>query len=207
MSVYRPEEPAQYRPEYSDQFGWYIGDDEYDFEAEVTSDLVIFARWTIPQYQIIFDTDGDPSTTDDQVTVTVDAGQVANLLEGTVVTPPQDGNNYELQGWYSDPSDDATVFDLNTAITPDNAPAEGTVIYPRWVVLHQITFDWDGDQTTEEDRVVVDVPNNGHVACPEPREGYGTVTGWYVNADFSGDPFDFENVTITGPIVLYPKYE
>ncbi len=207
LSVYRPEEPTGYRPEYSDQFGWYIGDDEYDFEAEVTSDLVLFARWTIPQYQIIFDTDGDAATTDDRVTVTVDAGQVANLPEGTVVTPPQDGNNYELQGWYTDPSDDATVFDLNTAITPDNAPAEGTVIYPRWVVLHQITFDWDGDQTTEEDRVVVDVPNNGHVACPEPREGYGTVTGWYVNADLSGDPFDFENVTITGPIVLYPMYE
>ena len=38
--------------------GWYLDDTKYDFNAAVTGDMTLTAKWTVNQYTITFDTDG-----------------------------------------------------------------------------------------------------------------------------------------------------
>ena len=58
-----PDVPSRQGYQFTD---WYLDDTKYDFNADVTGDMTLTAKWTANSYTITFDTDGgsaiDPIT-------------------------------------------------------------------------------------------------------------------------------------------------
>ena len=94
-----------------------------------TSDVTLYAQWSINQYTIDFNSNGGSA--------------VASVTQnyGTTVTKPNDptktGNTFD--GWYTDSG-------LTTAVTwPHTMGAENTTFYAKWIVNnYNITFDANG---------------------------------------------------------------
>lgn len=138
--------------------GWYKESEcinIWDFESDtVTSDITLYAKWTINQYTITFDTDG--GTTIDPITQDY----------ATSVTAPADPTKvgYTFAGW------DIPV--------PETIPAEDVTISALWTInSYIVTFkDWDGSVLKTE---TVNYGSGSTAPADPQREGY-TFTGWNV---------------------------
>ena len=137
--------------------GWYdneglTGDPVMAIGGTETGNKEYWAKWTINQYTITFDTDG--------------GSEVAPITQdyGTAITAPADPTRegYTFTGW-------------DTAI-PATMPAHNMTITAQWTVnQYTITFDTDGGSEvapiTQDYGTAITAP-----AAPT-REGY-TFTGW-----------------------------
>ena len=97
--------------------GWYSGEEKWNFETLVTTDLILTAKWQINQYTITFDTAG--------------GSEVASITQdyGTPITVPVNPTKtgYTFAGW------DKTI--------PSTMPAENMTITAQWTVnQYTITF-------------------------------------------------------------------
>ena len=129
---------------------------------EVTSNITLYALWSINQYTISFESNGGsnvPSITQDYNSV---------VLEPT--EPTKEG--YTFGGWYSD-SEFLTAFVFN------NLPAENINIYAKWNINSYTLQYIDDDGTVlytddfeyNEDLTAVEEPT-------EPTKEGHTFTGW-----------------------------
>ena len=132
--------------------GWYLGGTKYDFNAAVTGDMTLTAKWTANQYTITFDTDGgskiDPITQD----------------YGTQITAPADPTRegYTFIGW-------------DKAI-PATMPAEDLTVTAQWRInQYTIAFDTDGGSAIAP--ITQDYGTQITAPADPTREGY-TFIGW-----------------------------
>ena len=135
--------------------GWYTDTGyttEYNFSTPVTGNLTLYAKWTVNQYTITFDTDGGTT--------------IAPITQdyGTDVTAPADPTKtgYTFNGW-------------EPAI-PETMPAENLTIKAKWTInQYTITFDTDGGTTiapiTQDYGTAITAPEN------PTKTGY-TFAGW-----------------------------
>ena len=96
-----------------DLVGWYLGDEEYDFDAPVTGNLTLTARWQVRTYTVRFDTAGGT------------AAAPATVEHGSAVGAPENvtREGYRLVGWYL--GDETYDFD---------APVTGEItLTARWL--------------------------------------------------------------------------
>ena len=124
--------------------GWFTDSactTEYTFETPVTAPITLYAKWTVNQYTIEFDTDG--GNTIDSITQDY----------GTAITAPADPTKtgYTFAGW-------------NPAI-PTTMPAENKTIKAQWTIQsYDVTFTVDGEtyatQTVEYNQPVTTPANN-----------------------------------------------
>ena len=97
-----PDVPSRQGYQFTD---WYLDDTKYDFNADVTGDMTLTAKWTANSYTIAFDTNGgskiDPITQD----------------YGTAITAPEAPTKigYTFAGW--NPEIPATMPAENLTIT------------------------------------------------------------------------------------------
>ena len=135
--------------------GWYTDTGyttEYNFSTPVTGNLTLYAKWTVNQYTITFDTDGGSAV--DAITQDY----------GTAITAPENPTKtgYTFNGW------DTTI--------PNTMPAEDMTIKAKWTVnQYTITFDTDGGSE------VASITQDYGTAVTPPQDptktGY-TFNGW-----------------------------
>ena len=106
--------------------GWYSDENlsqEWDFDkSTVAEDINLYAKWTLNQYTITFDTDGGS----DVDSLSVDYGDTVTKP----ADPTRDG--YTFDGWYSD-KDFKTAWDFNTQIS------DNITLYAKWTEIPTYT--------------------------------------------------------------------
>ena len=132
--------------------GWYLDDTKYDFNAAVTGDMTLTAKWTANSYTITFDTDGgnaiDP--------ITQGYGTTINAPTAPTKT------GYTFMGW-------------NPAL-PATMPAENMTITAQWRInRYTITFDTDGGS---EVAPITQDYGTAITAPADPTRGGYTFIGW-----------------------------
>ena len=165
--------------------GWYKDDElanEWDFDTDVvTEDITLYAKWTINQYTITFDTGEGGS-------------EIAPITQdyGTAVTPPADPtrDGYSFKGWSPE--------------IPATMPAEDLTLVARWeAVIYSITYHLDGGTNHDANPGTYTIETETITLQPATKMGY-TFVGWYDadNREVTGIPKGS-----MGDITLYAKWE
>ena len=164
-----PDVPSRQGYQFTD---WYLDDTKYDFNAAVTKDMTLTAKWTANSYTITFDTDGgskiDPITQD----------------YGTAITAPADPTRegYTFIGW-------------DTEI-PTTMPAGDMTITAQWRInQYTVTFDTNGGSAVAS--ITLDYGTAINAPAAPTKTGY-TFMGW----ELGGNAYDFAaavtgNMTLT----------
>lgn len=126
--------------------GWYNGESEWDFEAPVTADLTLTAKWQVNQYTITF----KPENGGQDIVIKQDYG--------TAITAPANPTKtgYTFAGW------DKTI--------PSTMPAGDMTITARWTENRVIVIIRPDDSKDEPD------PGTIHQWGPWRSNGDGTHT-------------------------------
>ena len=171
--------------------GWYRDSactNAYNFNSAVTSNIVLYAKWTHIPYTVTFDTGGLGTAPESQT-----------VNHGGKVERPDDpsAEGYTFTGWYTD--EDCTEdfeYDFGSRVTSD------ITLYAGWSqITYIVTFDTDGKADVSSQPVAYNQP----VSSPtDPStEGY-TFAGWYKDSAFN-TPYDFSS-PVTSDITLYAKW-
>ena len=184
--------------------GWYTTrtyDDgtEWNFaEDTVTQNTVLYAKYEARTYTITFNANGGEGS---EYTQTFTFGEPQQLKANGFVN-----EGYTFAGWTLDRSTEEILFQDQQIVTFDNADENSDfTVYAVWTqVTHQVTFVGmngapDGPYT---------VAHNGKITATQNLNAAGyTITGWYLNKEFSGEAWNFNEDTVTTDITLYAEYE
>ena len=186
------EEPGAPEKEGFTFLGWFLddeNDDVFDFETEITEDIILTAKW------------GEISVIRTVTFNYNDEGETENVVEevaaGETVAEPEEPvrNGYEFMGWFLD----NVKFNFETPITGNITL---TAIWKKTVglVMYKVTFDYSDGET---ENVEVDVELGATVEEPEvqAREGFEFL-GWF----YGLNRFNFET-PITDDIELIAKWK
>ncbi|MFB9326198.1 InlB B-repeat-containing protein [Paenibacillus aurantiacus] len=181
----KPEDPTKAGHTFS---GWYTNRElttPFAFTTAITGDTTLYAKWTVNQQTVSFESNGG----------TVVGSETVNY--GSVATKPEDPTKtgYTFSGWYTN-RELTTPFAFTTAITGD------TTLYAKWTVNQQtVSFETNGGTPVSSQSV-----DYGSVATkPEaPTKAGHTFSGWYANRELT-TPFAF-TTAITGDTTLYAKW-
>ena len=160
--------------------GWFNGETRFDFDAPVTDDVTLTAKWSAAEYTVSFETGGGTAVSDQTV------------VHGGKISVPQipEREGYVFTGWYFN----GTAWDFE-----EMTVSGGMTLVAGWKAReYTVTFDPNGGSAVAEQSVVY----NGTATMPEQpvREGY-VFEGW-----FSGETqFDFA-AAITGDVTLTAKW-
>jgi uncharacterized repeat protein (TIGR02543 family) len=112
--------------------GWYADSGlttAFDFGTAITSNRTLYAKWTIANYTVGFDSNGGSAVSSQTVTYNTTATRPA-------LDPTRTG--YTFSGWYGD-ENLTELFDFATLITGD------TTLYARWALPLQYASTTNGD--------------------------------------------------------------
>ena len=184
-AVTRPKDPTRRGYTFG---GWYTDEacqNAYDFTAQVTKDMILYAKWTINTYTVSFDSVGGSSV------------DVETADYETPVTKPEDPTKtgYTFVGWYTDEAC-TNAYDFSQPLTKD------MTLHAKWTInTHTVTFD-----SLEGSPVDVETADYGTpVTKPEDptKTGY-TFGGWYTD-EACTKAYDFAT-PVTGDRILYAKW-
>lgn len=149
-----------------------LGTDDFDFATPITSDIRLFAKWTLAVATVKFISDGSVFKS-----VNVNVGGNVQLPEET---PQRD--EYRFDGWYLG-SNSVYEFDASKPVT------ENITVYAKWLQTSaRVTFRLYGNEVYKSEVVEIETT----VERPEDpqREDY-VFTGWYDSqACVNGYDFD-----------------
>ncbi|WP_416293426.1 InlB B-repeat-containing protein [Paenibacillus illinoisensis] len=171
--------------------GWFTDSglsQAFDFDnTPVTSDLTLYAKWSINSYTVSFNSIGGTAI-DDQ-----------SIQYGELAVAPADPTKvgHTFAGWFTDSG-------LSQAFDFDNTPVTGDLtLYAKWTAdKYTISFDTLGGSAVDD----VSVEHGSKLTAPASpsRSGY-TFSGWYVDAELK-TPFDFDQTEMTADLTLYAKW-
>ena len=194
-----PDVPSRQGYQFTD---WYLDDTKYDFNADVTGDMTLTAKWTANSYTITFDTDGGSAI--DPIT----QGYGTTIKAPTAPTK----TGYTFAGW-------------DRAI-PATMPAENMTIKANWTVnQYTITFDTDGGSTvapiTQDYGTAITAPEaptkigytfagwNPEIPATVPADNLTITAQWRYNGGSSdgssSHPITIPGKTENGSVTVSPK--
>ncbi|MHC0037605.1 InlB B-repeat-containing protein [Pseudoneobacillus sp. C159] len=160
----------------------------FDFNnMTITGPTTIYAKWTINQYTVSFDTNGGSAV-----------APVTTNYNTTIATPtPPTRTGYTFNGWFKEAGLN-TAWDFASDKVTDN-----TTLYAKWTInSYTVSFDVDGGSVVPPQTV-----NHFEKAIepPAPTKTGHTFAGWFTDKTYTTG-FDFNNMTITGPTTIYAKW-
>ncbi|MFK0525059.1 InlB B-repeat-containing protein [Paenibacillus illinoisensis] len=171
--------------------GWFTDSSlsqTFDFDnTPVTTDLTLYAKWTINSYTVNFDSNGGTAVDDQSIQY--------NELAAAPTDPTKAGHTFT--GWFTDSG-------LSQAFDFDNTPVTGDLtLYAKWTInSYTVNFESNGGTVVDDQSV----PNNELAAAPaDPTKVGHTFAGWFTDSG-SSQAFDFDNTPVTGDLTLYAKW-
>lgn len=171
--------------------GWYSDStltNAYSFDALVTADITLYAKWLIP-YTVSFESNEGSVV----AAKTVHEGTKAMAP----VTPEREG--YVFSGWYSD-RELMNAYDFTSMVVTGDL-----TLYAKWTLYvpntYTVTFESNGGSAVTEQIV-----NEGAVATAPGApmlEGY-TFSGWYSDSELT-IPYGFTEGVMAN-VMLYAKW-
>lgn len=172
--------------------GWFLENGTaYNFEAQVTDNLTLYAHWTekpVAFYTVTFDSDGGSAV------------EPQDVAPGEQAVKPADPvkTGFDFKGWFLK---DGTAYDFSAAVTGN------LTLYAHWAesakpepaAKHTVTFD-TADGTAIAPQEVADGDCVAKPADPT-REGFD-FKGWYLQ---SGEAYDFAT-PVTSDLTLYAHW-
>ena len=157
----------------------------YTFSTMGATDIILYAKWTINQYSISFNSNG--------------GSEVAIVIQdyNTAVTAPTQPikTGYIFSSWYID-SELSNLYTFNTMLI------ENITLYAKWTVL-QYTISFNSNDGSEVEAITEDY--NTVVSAPiEPTKTEYTFNGWYSNVQLT-NLYTF-NTMPAEDITLYAKW-
>ena len=169
--------------------GWYSDEalnTPYSFTTMPAENITLYAKWTINDYTITFDSnDGSAVTAITQNYATTVTAPTAPTKAG-----------YTFAGWYSDEA-------LTTTYTFTTMPAENITLYANWAINpYTITFDSNGGSAVTA--ITKDFATTVTAPTAPTKAGY-TFTGWYSDEALT-TPYTFTTMPAEN-ITLYAQYD
>lgn len=156
--VSAPASPSEYGYNFE---GWYTdtnGNNPFDFDTLITTDITLFAKWTPKSYKVTFKTDKDTPYHEQSV-----------AYKNFATKPSAPGKpGYIFDGWYED-EDCHDAFNFGTAITGD------ITLYAKWTV-NTYTVTVNNDNGTSPTKTSPAYNTKVEVDVPE-KAGYAFI-GW-----------------------------
>lgn len=163
-TIAKPADPAKTGYTFA---GWYKDEDlknEWNFDSDtVTANMKLYAKWTINEYQAVFDVNGGDSV--EPATITKKYQEEL----GTLPTATRTG--YTFKGWFT------AAIDGEQITTKTKMPIDGATYYAQWTI-NQYTASFDGNGGSNGTDITVDYGSELGTLPTSTREGY-TFTGWY----------------------------
>jgi uncharacterized repeat protein (TIGR02543 family) len=169
--------------------GWYLGDEKYNFNLPVESNLILIAKWTrvYANYTVTFDIGYEGGEEIDAQTVQ----EEDKATEPTV----EDRVGYRFMGWFEEGATEP--YDFDAMVLRD------LHLVAQWHLEHVVTFDIGYDEGTNPAPVLV--LDGDKVSAPSiaAREFY-QFDGWFLGE--ATEPFDFAETPITETIHLVARW-
>jgi uncharacterized repeat protein (TIGR02543 family) len=157
----------------------------YNFSTMPAENITLYAKWTVNQYTITFNTNGGSAISSlvDDYLATITAPTAPTRL------------GYTFDGWYSDVS-------LTTLYNFSTMPAENITLYAKWTVnQYTIIFEENGGSSIAD---ITQSFGSTLVAPADPiKEGHN-LGGWYTDSGFT-TRFYFSNMPAEN-ITLYARW-
>ena len=167
--------------------GWFADKDctnAYDFNSEITDDIILHAKWDINYYKVSFDSQGG---SDVATQFTRYNGMVSKPADPTLT-------GYAFAGWYTD-KNCTNAYDFRSKVTGNIS------LYAKWNIAYTVSFDSNGGSSIANQSV-----ESNHTASKpaNPSKTGFTFAGWFTDKDCT-TAYDF-NSKVTGDITLYAKW-
>lgn len=169
--------------------GWFIDvglTQTFSLRNMPAQNLTLYAKWTINQYTVIFETNGGTA--------------VASIIEnyGDPITVPNNPikDGYTFNGWFAD----ANLTQSTTV--PSTMPSHNLTLYANWTInQYTITFETNGGNFIPPQTINFDTFLN----IPNPiKVGY-SFSGWFKNLELT-ENFHIQRMPATN-LTLYAKWQ
>ena len=187
--VTKPKAPGQTGYTFS---GWYKElecTNPWDFATDmVTSDMTLFAKWTITIYTVTFDKNGGDTEANPKTKTATLGGNVGTLPEA----PTRTGCTFA--GWNTKADGKGTEFTATTKIV------NSITVYAQWT----ITVTFDSQAGSAVDPQIINYEEKVTKPTDPTREGY-TFSGWYKESGCT-NAWVFAADTVTSNVTLFAKW-
>lgn len=168
--------------------GWYLEENlttKITSPYEVTSDMTLYAKYTLATYSITFVVNGG-----------VEIDKVYGNIETPITLPTTTKDGYIFGGWYMNE-------DLTTQVEDPITLKENITVYAKWteVQKHTVTFITNGGSSVEDVRV----EPGTRITLPTPTRTDYNFMGWYYNSSFTNEAES--PLVVSKDITLYAKWE
>ena len=159
--------------------GWFVGDEEFDFNTKIENHMIILAKWEKNEYNVTYITNTEQIISDSKVKYN------ECIKEPTL----EEKENYTFLGWYLNDE----LYDFNNPVKND------ITLVAKWEKsVFEVKFNTECDINIDNQYISI----NQKVTNPSvKREGYKFL-GWYLNDEL----YDFNN-PVKNDITLVAKWE
>ena len=185
--------------------GWFTepeAETQWDFDDVVTTNMTLYAGWSVHEYTIKYDANGGGGTMEDQQRYYRD-GEAVKECE---FSPPDE--NRKFTGWNRSPDGSGEYhYPGETDDLTFNDDDEIT-LYAQWSDELMVAYHLNGHGSPLPDTEVTGADKGWKITKPEdPTDKSYAFDGWYTTPVCEGEAWDFENDSLENNTTLFAKWK